>query len=115
MSFKQVAKYLIPIYIIWIITHIILFISIIFSMALKAGVNGEPSLEFLTLFPLLLISHFLVIIIGLALWIWMIVDAAIRKYKTDSEKVVWIIVIVFANILGAVVYFYIHGKNPLKK
>lgn len=38
-------------------------------------------------------------------WIWMLIDAV--KYCNDDEKIVWIIVIVLANWIGALIYFFV--------
>jgi type VI protein secretion system component VasK len=40
-------------------------------------------------------------------WILMIIDCATRKFKDNIEKVVWIIVIVFLHILGALIYYFV--------
>lgn len=40
-------------------------------------------------------------------WILMIIDCATRKFKDSIEKVVWIIVIVFLHILGALIYYFV--------
>ncbi|MBS3091413.1 PLDc N-terminal domain-containing protein [Candidatus Pacearchaeota archaeon] len=46
-------------------------------------------------------------------WIWMIVDVAKRHFKNDAEKIVWILVVVLAGWLGALVYFIIiRSTNP---
>lgn len=43
----------------------------------------------------------------LAFWIWMIADCAKRNFKNNSnEKIVWILVILFAKIIGALIYFF---------
>lgn len=58
-----------------------------------------------------------VIIIGiafLAFWIWMIIDCAQRKFKNDTEKIVWIIVIVLTQWLGSLVYFIVIKLNNPK-
>ena len=39
-------------------------------------------------------------------WIMMIVDCATRKFKEGSDKIVWIIVIVFLQIIGAIIYYF---------
>ena len=47
---------------------------------------------------------------GIALflfWIWMIVDVATRKFKSDTDKVVWILIVLLLNILGALIYFFV--------
>ncbi len=50
-------------------------------------------------------------LLGLALtafWIWMLVDCAQAPEKPGSnDRVVWILVIVFTNWLGAVLYYFI--------
>ncbi len=40
-------------------------------------------------------------------WIIMLVDAAKRKFKESSDKVVWILVIIFANFIGALIYYFV--------
>ena len=40
-------------------------------------------------------------------WIVMIVDAAQKKFKTDGDKVVWILVLIFLSFLGAIIYYFI--------
>lgn len=50
------------------------------------------------------------IIIGIlftVFWIIMLVDAATRKFKSDSDKVVWILVIVLVGIIGALIYYFV--------
>lgn len=49
----------------------------------------------------------------LAFWIWMIVDAARRKYLNDIEKVLWIVIVVLGQWVGALVYLLvIRMSNP---
>ena len=52
-------------------------------------------------------------VLAVAFWIWMIVDAAQRNYKNDTEKIVWVLIVVLANFIGALVYFLvIRISNP---
>ena len=46
-------------------------------------------------------------ILILAFWIWIIIDCAKRKFKNDLEKIIWILVIVFTNWVGALVYLIV--------
>ncbi len=46
-------------------------------------------------------------LIALAFWIWMLVDCARRKFKNNVEKVVWILVLVFGGLIGALVYLIV--------
>lgn len=52
-------------------------------------------------------------IIALIFWIWMLIDCARRKFRNTVEKIIWIIVLVFAGIVGALVYLIvIRMSNP---
>jgi len=44
---------------------------------------------------------------SMVLWIWMIIDCAQRKFKEDNEKVVWILLLVFLGVIGAIVYYFV--------
>ena len=51
------------------------------------------------------------VLIGVAIflfvfWILMIVDAAKRDFKKDSERVVWILILIFLGGLGAIIYYF---------
>lgn len=55
----------------------------------------------------------IVAVILIGFWIWMLIDCAKRRYRNDTEKIIWIIVIVLAGWLGALVYFIvIKSLNP---
>ncbi len=46
-------------------------------------------------------------VVGLTVfWVMMIIDCAKRKQLTDSERVAWILVLVFLGFLGAGVYYF---------
>ena len=40
-----------------------------------------------------------------AFWVWMIVDCATRQFKDSNEKIIWVLVVVLLNWLGALIYF----------
>lgn len=48
-------------------------------------------------------------------WILMIVDCVKRKFKEDSEKIVWILVLVFTGIVGALIYYFIVKDKDKKR
>ena len=43
----------------------------------------------------------------LLFWIWIIVDCAKRKFKNDLEKIIWILIIIFMNWIGALAYLIV--------
>ena len=48
-------------------------------------------------------------------WVWMLVDAVTRKFKTDAEKIVWVLVIILTHIIGAVIYYLAVKMRHSKK
>ncbi len=56
-------------------------------------------------------------IIFVVFWIWAIIDCAKRKFRSDIEKIVWILIIIFVWVfafpLGGLIYlFVIRYTNP---
>ena len=46
-------------------------------------------------------------------WLWMLVDCLISN-KDGTEKVIWVLVILFLHILGALLYFFLaRGKRTV--
>jgi hypothetical protein len=54
--------------------------------------------------PELLIVLFIATIF--AFWIWMLVDCARNPRLSSNQRVAWILVIVFLQTIGAIVYFF---------
>lgn len=48
---------------------------------------------------------------GLALWIWALVDAIKNPALDSNERLIWILVIVFASWIGAIIYLAIGRKK----
>jgi prolipoprotein diacylglyceryltransferase len=65
---------------------------------------AEAMVFSLILFLVLLIVA--VVVLAFIFWIWMIVDCAKRSFKNENDKVVWILVIVLLQILGAIIYYF---------
>ena len=40
-------------------------------------------------------------------WIWMLIHAITNKGLTDTEKIVWVLVVLFLHALGALIYFFV--------
>lgn len=66
----------------------------------------------------ILVIFLAIAVIGLAIflfifWILMIIDCATRKFKDNMDKVVWMIVIVFLHILGAIIYYFVVKRKNI--
>jgi len=49
-------------------------------------------------------------LIGLAcfaLWVWMLIDCLTNNGIPGSEKVAWVLVMIFTHFLGALIYFFV--------
>lgn len=41
-----------------------------------------------------------------AFWVWMLLDCVRNPRLTDTERLIWAIVICLAHLLGALIYFF---------
>jgi hypothetical protein len=60
----------------------------------------------------------IMVILGILIfvfWVLMLVDCVTRKFKEDSEKIVWVLVIIFTGIIGASIYYFIVKAKKKKR
>lgn len=57
----------------------------------------------------------LLVLLGFAFWIWMLVDCAVNESDEGNSKVVWILIIVFLQLLGALVYFIFRRPQRIRE
>jgi len=67
----------------------------------------------LLLIPLFLFTAVSLGIAGMALWIWMLIDCATNEPSEGSDKIAWILVILFTHALGALIYLL--ARRPERK
>lgn len=51
-------------------------------------------------------------LLGTIFWIWMIVDCATKESSEGNDKVIWILIILFTHIIGALIYFF--ARRPTR-
>ena len=87
-------------------------------------VFGMPDFGFgdLIFFPFRVAFSGVALIVALLLlvfWIWMIIDAAKRRFRSDVEKILWIVGVIVLGWLGALVYLIViriyNPKGLMKK
>jgi len=64
-----------------------------------------------------LILIFLMFTLGstaVAFWIWMIIDCVTREPAEGNERLIWIIIIVFAHWIGALIYFFVRRPKRIE-
>jgi cytochrome c oxidase assembly factor CtaG len=40
-------------------------------------------------------------------WIWMLIHAITNKGLNDTEKLIWVLVVLFLHFIGGIVYFFV--------
>lgn len=48
-------------------------------------------------------------------WIWMIIDVATKEPENGNDKIVWILVVILAGVIGAAVYYFVRRPERMKK
>ena len=54
-------------------------------------------------------------IIGTLFWLWMLIDCAAKEPSEGNDKLIWIIIIVFTHVLGALIYFFIRRPKRIQE
>jgi hypothetical protein len=79
-------------------------IAVAWSLIAQNGADAGP---LFVGFGLLWLLMFILALVALGVWIWALVDA-IRNPALDSTmRIVWVLVIVFTQIIGAILYLAI--------
>ena len=46
-------------------------------------------------------------IIASIFWLWMLIDAILNPRLRGTEKLIWVLVVLFLHVLGALIYFFV--------
>lgn len=60
----------------------------------------------------------LVIVLSILLfvfWLWMLIDCIKRKFSDDSQKVVWILLMVFLGVIASLIYYFAVYRESKKR
>lgn len=85
-------------YVAWILVALLLAAALLFLTTSEYADNVG-----LYILGLLFTSIFA--IAALIFWIWMLVDCATKEPSEGNDKIVWILIILLTNLLGAIIYF----------
>jgi hypothetical protein len=60
----------------------------------------------------LVVIMMIVLVLPLAgFWVWMLVEVA--RYERGQDQLIWILVVLFAGVVGAAVYFFVQRPKRL--
>jgi hypothetical protein len=76
-----------------------------------AFINIYQEFFMLALILFLVLLFVLICLAAFAFWIWMLIDSATNTKLNSSTRLVWLLIIIFAHILGAIIYFFV-GRSP---
>ena len=62
-----------------------------------------------------LLFFFCLAVTALIFWIWMIVDCATKEPSQGNDKIVWIVIIVFAHMIGALIYYFVRRPQRIAR
>ena len=48
-----------------------------------------------------------IVLAAFAFWIWMLIHAITNKGLNDTEKLIWVLVVLFLHFIGALIYFFV--------
>lgn len=57
--------------------------------------------------PFMMMFFFSLAIGSLVIWIWCIIDAIKSDFQNDTQKIIWIILLVTVPVIGAILYLLI--------
>lgn len=64
------------------------------------------------IFGILFLLFFIALgILAFVFWIWMLIDAIQNPRLDGTEKIVWVLVIIFVNWLGALIYYFVGRRR----
>lgn len=56
---------------------------------------------------LFLAAAALIGLVSFVFWIWMLIHSATNPGLPGTEKIAWVLVVFFASLLGAIIYFFV--------
>tara|TARA_Y100000310_G_scaffold94081_1_gene91719 strand:+ start:11986 stop:12222 length:237 start_codon:yes stop_codon:yes gene_type:complete len=62
----------------------------------------------------LIIIFFTLIVSSFVFWIWMLIDCIRRDFEKDDEKIVWLLVVILVQIIGAIIYYFVIKRKDKK-
>lgn len=57
----------------------------------------------------------LLVVTSMVFWVWMIVECATKEPNQGNDKIVWIVIIVFTHLLGALIYYFFRRPQRISQ
>jgi hypothetical protein len=66
-------------------------------------------------FPTQMLLLLLLFVAGTILWIWVLVDCATKEPSEGNDKIIWILVILLGQLIGALIYLFIRRPQRIQQ
>ncbi len=73
----------------------------------------EQSLPFVPIILMLVMAG--VGLLSFGFWIWTLVDCVTKEPAKGNEKILWVLIIVLLQLLGALIYFFVRRPQRIKQ
>ena len=54
-------------------------------------------------------------LLGFGFWIWALVDCVTKEPSKGNEKIMWVLIIVLLQLLGALIYFFVRRPQRISQ
>lgn len=65
-------------------------------------------------FPLFACLIGVIALFGTIFWVWMIIDCAMNEPSENNDKVMWLVLIVLLNLIGAAMYYFVRRPERMR-
>ncbi|GAA4298436.1 PLDc N-terminal domain-containing protein [Nibribacter koreensis] len=62
-----------------------------------------------------IVTLVIISIVPFLLWVWALIDILKSDFKTDVEKIIWLLLVFFLPFLGWILYVFIGRAQRLKR
>lgn len=47
-------------------------------------------------------------------WVWVLIDCVTKESSEGNDRIVWLLIILFAPVIGALVYYFVRRPERIK-
>ncbi len=55
----------------------------------------------------------LLVLAAIGFWFWMLVDCAMNESDEGNTRLIWVLIILFVHVIGAILYFFFQRRKRL--
>ena len=52
---------------------------------------------------------------ALVFWVWLLIDCLTKEPSEGNDKLIWVLVLVFANWIGALIYYFVRRPERIRQ